>query len=435
MPRRAQSPLAHAPLAALVEALRGGARGLEPYVADVLDRVERLEPTLRALVPEADREARLMAAAAELAERYPTPAARPPLFGAMVGIKDIVAVDGLPTRAGSALPAEVFAMPEATVVTRLREAGALILGKTVTAEFASASPGATTNPHDPSRSPGGSSSGSAAGVAAGYMLLAVGSQTGGSVIRPAAFCGIIGFKPSFGRIPIDGTLYHAPSVDTLGLFTQDIDGMALAASVVVDGWNAAEPLTRPPVLGVPDGPYLTRAEPAALEAFEATVRDLASSGVEIRRVPFLEDAEEVNRRHSRLMLAEFADVHRAYFAQWGALYAGISAANVDEGNRVSAGERQAGIAGRLELRGRVQSMMDREGLDAIICPAARGPAPRGLSSTGDPVMNAPWTHAGVPAITLPAGALESMPLGLQIVGRFGDDEALLATASTLSYYL
>src|SRR5690606_31354173 len=145
---------------------------------------------------------------------------------------------------------EALAMPQASVVTRLRQAGALVLGKTVTAEFASAAPGATTNPHDPGRTPGGSSSGSAAGVAAGYTLLSVGSQTGGSVVRPAAFCGIMGFKPSYGRIPLDGVLYHSPSVDTLGIFTQDIEGIALGASVVVDGWQPEAARSTAPVLGV-----------------------------------------------------------------------------------------------------------------------------------------------------------------------------------------
>ncbi|MEX1022637.1 MAG: amidase, partial [Dehalococcoidia bacterium] len=399
MPRRAHSPLAHAPLMPLAEALRSGSLSLERYVTDVLDRMERLEPALRAFLPEPGREERVRAAAAALAERCPDPAARPLLYGVLVGVKDIIAVDGLPTRAGSALPPEAFESPEATVVTRLREAGAIVLGKTVTAEFASAAPGATTNPHDPSRTPGGSSSGSVAAVAAGIALLALGSQTGGSVIRPAAYCGIVGFKPSYGRIPIDGVVYHAPSVDTLGLFAQDIEGVALAASVVVDGWLGPPPPPARLVLGVPDGPYLACADPDALATFEATLTRLADAGIEVRRVPFLEDAEEVQRRHSRLMLAEFAQVHAARFSRWGALYSGSAATAFDEGAAIPPAEVEAGRAGREELRARVAATLDGEGLDAFVCPAAPGPAPRTLRSTGNPVMNAPWTHAGVPAIT------------------------------------
>ncbi len=435
MPRRAHSTLAHAPLAPLAASLRSGARGLEGYLHDVLDRVDRMEPVLRALLPEDGRTARLEAEAAALLERFPDPTARPPLFGVLVGIKDIVAVDGLPTRGGSALPAEALAMPQASVVTRLQQAGALVLGKTVTAEFASAAPGATTNPHDQGRTPGGSSSGSAAGVAAGYTLLAVGSQTGGSVIRPAGFCGVVGFKPSYGRIPIDGVLMHSPSVDTLGIFTQDIEGAALGASVVVDGWAEVPARTTPPVLGVPEGPYLQFADEGGLPAFEETVAALVAAGVTVKRPPFLEDAEAVHQRHTRMMMGEYARVHAERFARWGALYSGTEAGYYDEGCRVTEAEIEVGRAGRLELRERLHALMDREGLDAVICPAAPGPAPKTLRSTGRTVMNVPWSHAGVPAVTIPAGFVENMPVGLQLVGRFGADEALLATATYLQPYV
>ncbi|MCK9485200.1 MAG: amidase [Dehalococcoidia bacterium] len=435
MPRRAHSTLAHAPLASFAESLRSGALNLEGYVHGALDRVERMEPVLRALVPERDREARVRAQVEALRRRHPDPASRPALFGVLVGIKDIIAVDGLPTRGGSALTPEALQMPEASVVTRLHEAGAVVLGKTVTAEFASASPGATTNPHDQGRTPGGSSSGSAAGVAAGYTLLAVGSQTGGSVIRPAAFCGVMGFKPSYGRIPVDGVLYHSPSVDTLGIFTQDLEGIALGASVVVDGWNAEAARTSAPVLGVPDGPYLRWADEDGLQAFEASVRRLVAAGVEVRRVPFLEDADAVHHRHSRLMMGEYARVHAERFARWGALYTGTEAGYYDQGVRVTDAEIEAGREGRMELRERVSALMDREGLDALISPSAPGPAPEGLRSTGRPVMNVPWSHAGVPAISLPAGEVEHLPVGLQLVGRFGDDEALLATAAAVQAHL
>lgn len=435
MPRRAHSTLAHAPLASFAESLRSGALGLEGYVHDVLDRVERMEPILRALLPEPGRAQRVNAEAGALLGRYPDAASRPPLFGVLVGIKDIVAVDGLPMRGGSALPPEAFELPEASVVTRLREAGAIVLGKTVTAEFASAAPGATTNPHDPGHTPGGSSSGSAAGVAAGYTLLSVGSQTGGSVIRPAAFCGVMGFKPSYGRIPLDGVLYHSPSVDTLGIFTQDIEGIALGASVVVDGWQPEAARSTALVLGVPDGPYLDYTDEDGRAAFEATIGALEASGITVRRVPFLEDADAVNQRHTRMMMGEYARVHAERFARWGALYSGIEAGYYDQGRRVSEAEIEAGCAGRLELRERVAALMDHEDLDALVCPSAPGPAPESLRSTGRPVMNVPWSHAGIPAINLPAGNVKGLPVGLQLVGRFGADEALVATAAYVQSYL
>lgn len=435
MPRRAHSTLAHAPLAPLAAALRTGALNLEGYIHDALDRVERMEPVLRALVPEPDRETRVRAEARAVAARWSEAASRPPLFGVLVGVKDIIAADGLPMRGGSALPPEALAMPEASVVTRLREAGAVVLGKTVTAEFASAAPGATTNPHNARHTPGGSSSGSAAGVAAGYTLLALGSQTGGSVIRPAAYCGVLGLKPSYGRIPIDGVLYHSPAVDTLGFFTQDIEGIALGASVLVDAWRDVEPRTTPPVLGVPEGPYLDCADEGGMAPFEDTLAHLQASGMAIKRLPFLEDFEDLHRRHSRLMSGEYARVHGERFAHWGALYSGTEAGYYDQGCRVTDAEIEEGRDSRLEFRERVSVFMDREGLDAIACPAAPGPAPESLRSTGRPVMNVPWSHAGVPAISLPAGAVDGLPVGLQLVGRFSQDEELVATATYVQAYL
>ena len=408
------------------------------------DRLARDEPRIRAFLPEPGRRARLHADAAALAARYPAPSrrpqppapeARPQFYGALVGVKDIYAVDGFETRAGSALPPEAFAMPQGAAVTRLRAAGALILGKTVTTEFAYADPGATTNPHDPARTPGGSSSGSAAAVACGYVALALGSQTVGSVLRPAAFCGVVGFKPSYGRVPADGVVPYSPAVDTVGWFTPDVEGARAAAAVLLDGWRAAPALARAPIVGVPDGPYLAQAQPAARAAFEATLARLAAAGVELRRVPLLDDIDAINARQRALNTAEFGEVHAERFARYGALFRANSAALFDAAQRVTAEERAAGLDGRGVLRERLHAAMDATGIDVWASPAATGPAPRGLTSTGDPVMSLPWTHAGVPAIAIPAGTLEGMPLGLQLVGRFGADEALLAAAAALAPYL
>lgn len=421
------------PLAPAVESLRTATPDQLLHTLDgVLEQIEACEPRLRALLPEEGRAARLHGQAHELADRYPDPAQRPPLFGVLVGVKDIIAVDGLPTRAGSALPAEAFMMPEAVIVRRLRAAGALVLGKTVTAEFASRSPNGTTNPHHPGHTPGGSSSGSAAGVAAGYFPLALATQTGGSVIRPASFCGIIGFKPSYGRIPTDGVLDHARSVDTLGVYTQDMAGIAIAAAVVADAWQPApERHATELVLGVPDGAYLDLAEQAGRDAFEGTVARLATLGVQVRRVPFLDDVEAVLERHSWLMLGEFAEAHRDRFARWGPLYSGSAAGDIDRGRAITEEQRRIATDGMAGLRARVDALLDEHGLDALACPAAPGPAPAGLGWTGNPAMNAPWTHAGVPAITLPSGHVGALPVGLQLVGRFGQDEALVATAAAL----
>ena len=189
-----------APLAQTVSLLRVGGRDLASYVDEMCDRVDAVDPAIQALLPEPGRRERLLTEAAGLERRYPQPASRPPLYGALVAVKDIFHVHGFVTRAGSNLPPELFAGAEASCVTQLREAGALILGKSVTTEFAYFEPGPTRNPHALDHTPGGSSSGSAAAVAAGLCQLAVGTQTIGSVIRPAAFCGVVGFKPSLDRI-------------------------------------------------------------------------------------------------------------------------------------------------------------------------------------------------------------------------------------------
>ena len=188
----------------LVPSLKSGSLPLERYITETLEALDARESLLQALVPEHDRHARLLRDAASLELRFPDPARRPPLYGMVVGIKDLFNVDGLPTRAGSLLPAEAFAGPEAETVSRLKAAGALVLGKTVTTEFAYFTPGPTRNPVNPNHTPGGSSSGSAAAVAAGYCRLALGTQTIASVTRPAAYCGVFGFKPSQGRMSAAG---------------------------------------------------------------------------------------------------------------------------------------------------------------------------------------------------------------------------------------
>ena len=427
------------PLRPTAAALRCGSLPLRQHIDAQCDRLQALEPAIRALLPEPERRRRLHREAEALLQRYPDPEARPPLFGVLVGLKDIFRADGFPTRAGSALPPELFGGPEAASVARLRRAGALVLGKTVTTEFAYFDPGPTANPHETAHTPGGSSSGSAAAVAAGYGPLALGSQTVGSVIRPAAFCGVVGFKPTYARIPIDGVLPFSASVDHVGLFTQDAAGAALAASLLCDGWQpplAEAAAGRLPVLAVPDGPYLDQAAPEGRRAFDDHVARLESRGCVVHRLPALSDIAEVTQRHRNLVAAEFAAVHDAWFRDYGSLYRPHSAMLIERGRAVAGADLAAARAGRAQLRSQLQASMEERGVDLWICPAAPGPAPAGLGATGDPALNLPWTHAGLPALTLPAGATAGaaaggLPLGLQIVGRFRADEALLAWAQLL----
>ncbi len=288
--------LGRRPLAQEAAALRAGTDDPVAAARRTCDRVDAVDRRVRAFVPEPGRRTRLSAAAGVAAAAGALgPAARPPLHGVPVGVKDIVRVDGLPTRAGSALPPEELGGPQAVVVDRLCAAGALIAGKTVTAEFAVTAPGPTRNPHNPAHTPGGSSSGSAAAVAAGMVPLAIGTQTVGSMIRPAAYCGVTGFKPTYGRIPVDGVIPNAVSFDTLGCYATDVAGVALAASVLLDGWHAPRPeaAERRPVLGIPTGPYLERAGEEALRAFKEQKELLRAAGYRVREVPVMDDFEQI----------------------------------------------------------------------------------------------------------------------------------------------
>ncbi|MFH9349442.1 amidase [Kitasatospora sp. NPDC017646] len=419
--------------------LRAGAPGLPEHVDRFCALVERVDPLLHAFVAEPGRYDRLQARASELAERYPEPAGRPPLYGVAVGVKDIVHVDGLPTHGGSALPPGVLAGPQAVVVDRLLAAGAMVAGKTVTAEFAASAPGPTRNPHQPGHTPGGSSSGSAAAVAAGLVALAIGTQTVGSVIRPAAYCGVVGFRPTYGRIPVAGVIPNAPSFDTLGLFTADLAGAALAAPLLCDGWRGAAPgpEARPaPVLGVPDGPYLERAEPVALRAFEEWVARFERAGLAVRRVPLFPDFTEVTRQSQIVNRFELARSHADWFARFGGLYRPETVASIRTGQGIAAEDRAAALRFREWLRERVAAATATAGVDLWLAPSAPGGAPEGLHATGDAVMSLPWSYLGLPALSLPAGRTpEGLPLGLQVVGAAGGDERLLSQASVLERVL
>jgi Asp-tRNA(Asn)/Glu-tRNA(Gln) amidotransferase A subunit family amidase len=413
------------PLAPLVRALRAGDRQPTALVESLCDRLDAVDDDVRSVHPEAGRRERLTREATALAARHDDAASRPPLFGVPVAVKDIFHVDGHVTEAGSSVPPSAITGPESAAVTRLRDAGALHLGKAHTTEFAYFAPPPTCNPNDLGHTPGGSSSGSAAAVAAGICPLALGSQTIGSVIRPAAFCGVVGYKPSYGRIPLDGVVPFAPSVDHVGTFTADVAGAARAAAALCDGWEPVDPDERP-VLGVVEGPYVDQATEAGRGGVEAGAAALERAGYEVRRVPMLDDIEDVNDSHDALAAAEFALTHAEWHAEYGDQYAPETVELIERGRAVGVDELSAARANRLDLRERIGERAREAGVDLLLSPAAPGPAPEGIDDTGDPIMNLPWTNAGVPALTVPCGRVGDLPLGLQVVAPFGDDEALLA---------
>jgi Asp-tRNA(Asn)/Glu-tRNA(Gln) amidotransferase A subunit family amidase len=395
------------------------------------ERFAEREPILQTFLPEEGRFARLRREIDEASSSH-----RGPLFGTPIGIKDIFRVDGFPTRAGSRLPPELFAGPEAEAVTRLRRQGALILGKTVSTEFAFFAPGPTRNPVHPEHTPGGSSSGSAAAVGAGLCPAALGTQTIGSIIRPAAYCGVVGFKPSYGRISTEGVIPLAPSLDHVGFFTVNVpDAIALAAALipalVSDDRSVVDPLFQP-VLGIPEGPYLDRASAEGLAHFRETC-DRLSTRYEIRSVPAMADFAEIRERHMRLTAAEIAQVHVDWFPRYRDLYAPQTVELIERGQAVSPETVEQDRAGHETLRDELTCLMDAHGIDLWISPSAQGPAPRGLASTGDPVMNLPWTQAGLPVLGIPSGRnAEGLPMGLQITGHWWADEKLLQWGATIA---
>jgi Asp-tRNA(Asn)/Glu-tRNA(Gln) amidotransferase A subunit family amidase len=396
----------------------------------LLESMEELfaqrEPTLQAFLPEKGRFTRLHRETEKLFRAFPKYMDREYLFGVPIAVKDVFRVDGFPTRAGSRLPPEELAGPEAEVVTQLRAKGALILGKTVSTEFAYFAPGPTRNPHDPERTPGGSSSGSAAAVGAGLCPIALGTQTIGSIIRPAAFCGVVGFKPSHGRISTQGLIPLSPSLDHVGCFAAEVLGITSVAVHLLSDFNSSiSALFHRPILGIPEGPYLEHASAEGLEHFRETC-DWLTSRYKVRSVPAMPNFEKIVESHRRLMAAEAAQVHAEWFKRHRDLYAPQTVELIERGQAVSARQLQRDRAGRAKLRAELTALMDEHKIDLWLSPPAPGPAPRGLDSTGDPIMNLPWTYAGLPVLGVPAGkSAEGLPMGLQITGRWQGDEDLL----------
>jgi Asp-tRNA(Asn)/Glu-tRNA(Gln) amidotransferase A subunit family amidase len=418
-------------LLTLSEELRSGQLPLMRFLDQLEAWFEQREPEVLAFLPEAGRFARLRQEARELLAQYPASEQRPFLFGVPVGIKDIFHVSGFVTRAGSSLPEAKLQGPEAPSVSALRDAGALILGKSVTTEFAYFAPGPTRNPHSPGHTPGGSSSGSAAAVGAGLCHLALGTQTIGSVNRPASFCGVAGYKPSYNRISKEGVIPVSDSADHVGFFTPRVSDMAPVAGIMCLNWDEIVNDTQP-VLGIPDGPYMDQTSAEGIAHFQMTCQRLDAAGFTVKSVAAMADFEEIYERHNLLVAAEAAQVHAAWYAEYAGDYHAKTADLIERGKQVSHDQLQSARQGQMKLRQQLTQLMDENGLDLWISPAAVGPAPAGLDSTGDPVMNLPWTHAGLPTVSIPSGTNQTgLPLGLQIIARWYEDERLLAWSENL----
>ena len=359
-----------------------------------------------------------------------------PLHGVPVGLKDIIDTMRIPTENGAVADAGRVPTADALVVERLKAAGALIMGKTVTTELAFLQPSRTSNPHGEGRTPGGSSSGSAAAVAAGMVPLAVGTQTGGSVIRPASFCGVSAIKPTFGLIPRRGILPQSPSLDTVGVFARDPRDAALLCDVLAGPAEGDAPLPPtamratveagaplPPIFAILKPPGIERAHPDTVASFEQLAEALGEQAFPVELPALFGQAEEIRRR---INFAEMARCYHHYAARDG-LSDTIRAA-IEEGNAILARDYIAALDWPGVLNAALDEIFAR--CDAILCPAAPGPAPD-RATTGDAIFNGLWTLCGTPAVTVPILTAEDMPLGVQLVGARGNDARLLRTAQWL----
>jgi Asp-tRNA(Asn)/Glu-tRNA(Gln) amidotransferase A subunit family amidase len=360
--------------------------------------------------------------------RHASAAAPPgPLRGRWVGIKDVIDTAGIPTERGSALFRGRVPERSATLVTRIEAAGGVVAGKTVTAELALFTPGPTTNSWDPTRTPGGSSMGSAAAVAAGMLPLATGTQTSGSIIRPAAFCGVVGFKPSFGMIPRDGVMLLSDTLDHLGGFATTVADVAELCSVMAGSDLRPRPLNHPPRLGVYRSPEWPELEPAAREQFDLTIERLDAAGATIEEAAAPRGFDAALLVQRNIMVFETARNRGADVARAPELVSDGFRRTVANGQRLPEREYLAALADRERL---IVSVIEWAGrYDGILNPPALGQAP-GLETTGDPRLCVRWTLVGAPAVSLPSGAGPAgLPLGLQVCGPPGSDRALMDTAA------
>lgn len=429
-------------LAEASELIHKGELSPVDLVRSHLDRIAALEPHLLAWARTVPEQA---LAEAERLEKLLRKGTRlGPLHGIPVGIKDIYYTAGLETAGGSRVLAGFIPTYGATVVRRLREAGAIILGKTATTEFAYADPAPTRNPWSPGHTPGGSSSGSAAAVAAGMCLGAFGTQTVGSIVRPAAFCGVVGLKPTYGRVSRYGILPLAWSLDHPGPMAKTVRDAALLLEAVAgpdpnDPSAAYRPVPRYAGMlgdplggltaGIPDRYFPEHASPAVMAAFREAVRVLEELGMHVRDVQ-LPACFEAGVEAGRVVLhCEAAAFHRDRFRARRNEYGPKLAALIEAGLLVPAASYLRAQQVRSEAIAAMRRLLAE--VDVLLAPAAPGPAPEGLGSTGDPVFNAPSSTFGLPSLGVPMGfAPPGLPLGLQIMGRHFDEATILRVGAS-----
>jgi Asp-tRNA(Asn)/Glu-tRNA(Gln) amidotransferase A subunit family amidase len=370
-----------------------------------------------------------------------------PLVGLPVGVKDIIDTADMPTENGSAIFKDRQPDADAACVAALRQAGCVIIGKTVSTELATLTPGKTHNPNDLGRTPGGSSSGSAAGVADGMFPLALATQTGGSVIRPASFCGIYGMKPTFGMISREGVTMQSHSLDTIGFYGRSVAdlammGDALSAYDARDAQSyypryntnmmriAAEKAPVTPLFCFVKTPFWEQADPIAREAMEELIAELGDR-VEEQEMPSLETVAELA---GTVQGSENAGYYGVLADAAGDAMSPGLRERIERGRKIPAESYMRALNARERAASNIDMQLSLSHT-AILTLAAPGPAPKTLASTGNPIFNSPWTYLGQPCVTLPLLEVDGLPIGVQLIGARRDDARLLRTAQWLVDHL
>ena len=422
-------------------AIRDGSLTSSALIAALIKRHDAFNGTLQAWETFDDEGATRSSAAAAA----DAPSQRLPLMGVPFAAKDIFDVEKLPTGAGSSIYRGRVAERDSTVVSRLRAAGAIPLGKTVTTEFAFLEPSRTVNPWNRSATPGGSSSGSAVAVASRMVPFALGSQTAGSTLRPAAYNGVVGFKPTYGRISRAGVFPLAWTLDTIGIICRSAEDAALLLQQVagadsLDSLSANEAVgdyvgelakaaTHPPTIGVLQDQFVfSRSSGEVGVHVQETVDRLQQSGATMVDVRLEADIDQAMESHVTIMATEAAAIHRATLADHASDYSEVMREFVERGSEILGADYLDAQQRRLRFSRSVDALFDR--CDVVLMPSTPTPAPGSLETTGDPSFQTPWTFAGVPAISIPSGLSEDgLPFGIQLIGpRFAEGALLRAAA-------
>jgi len=399
---------------------------------ECLANIERRENDVHAWVF-VDRDA-ARAQAQERTQELKRGASRGPLHGIPIAVKDIVDIFDWPTACGSKLWANSIARQDAPIIANLRLAGAVLMGKTVTTQYASFDPPVTRNPWNLQRTPGGSSSGSAAATACGMCYAAIGSQTGGSITRPASYCGVAGLKPTFGLVELGGILPLAASMDHPGPMARCVYDLALMLQVLVDNNPAAPdyaanlPRKKPPRLGRLHGLFDERADAAVRASLEQTCRMLQERGAAIVDIGLPAEFCDVVARHRTVMAVESAVYHKERLQRHPEDYQPKIRSLIEEGIGTSAPEYARCKEHQNTLTEKMLGCFAGK-IDALICPATTTPAPD-TSTTGDPAFNSPWSYTGLPTVSFPIGlSPDGLPLAIQLVAKHFREADLLSAAA------